>query len=111
MRRADAAGVHLPDAQRLPGRHAEDMRPGERHAPPAAVHAPAAARRQGSRALRRRRVHRRPGRREEAPRRRRRLQRLLPEKGARHLPCFICPIGRDHGNPGLCVATGVQDTL
>jgi len=39
--RADAAGVHLPDAQRLPGRHAEDMRPGERHAPPAAVHAPA----------------------------------------------------------------------
>jgi len=39
-RRADAARVHLAPAQRVPGRHAEDMRPGEHHAPHASLPCP-----------------------------------------------------------------------
>jgi hypothetical protein len=62
-RRADAAGLHLPAAHRVPGRHAEDMRAGELDEPPPAL---PAHHRQDQRALRRH---------EEAPgRRRRRLQ-------------------------------------
>ncbi len=66
MCRADAAGVHLAAAERVPGADAEDMREGERHGPPAAVQARLQRRQDGQdhRALGRRR-------REEAPRRRR----------------------------------------
>ena len=59
--RADATGVHIADARRVPERHAEDMRQGERHAPPSPLPAAIVGE------CRQRQVRRRSGWRKETP--------------------------------------------